>query len=125
MRHALRVLLAAAFLFCSSSAAIADEVGGVGTPVGLSVNTDDGDTYLGYHGRLILKNADGTLQEYRWGGISCGSRQLSEPQVITLQGALDNNKMRVQPLYQLGQGDARCLVGFTIVPKSALKLVFP
>jgi hypothetical protein len=108
-----------------SSVAIADEVGAIGTPVSLSVNTDDGDTYLNHHGQLLLKNAQGTLDQYRWGGASCQTRLLSEAQVATLQGALNNNKMRLQPLYQLGQADLRCLVGFTIVPKSAVKLVFP
>jgi hypothetical protein len=76
MRHALRVLLAGALLVCSSTAAIADDViGEVGTPVGLSVNSDDSDTYyLMYHGQLFLKQADGTVQVYRWGGVSCGTR---------------------------------------------------
>lgn len=124
MRHALRAFLAGALLVCSSSAAIADDIGEVGTPIGLSVNTDDGDTYLAYHGSLVLKQADGTLQTYRWGGVACGTRLLSEAQVANLQDALNNNKMRVQPLYQIGQNN-RCLVGFTIVPKSAVKLVLP
>jgi hypothetical protein len=126
MRHALRVLFAAALLACSSTLAIADVIGEVGTPVGLTVHTDDSDTYyLMFHGQLFLKQADGTVQAYRWGGVSCGTRLLDEAQIATVQGALDNNKMRLQPIYQVGQGDSRCLVGFTIVPKSAVKLVIP
>lgn len=125
MRHALRALLATALLACSTSPAIADEIGEVGTPVGLSVNTLSADTYLQYHGRFFLKAADGTLVEYRWGGTSCGTRVLTDAQVAALQAALGNNKMRIQVLHQIGQGDAKCVVGFTVAPKSAVKLVLP
>jgi hypothetical protein len=125
MRHTLRVLLAAALLACANSPAIADEIGEVGTPVGLSLNTQSADTFLEYHGRLFLKAADGTIVEYRWGGVSCGTRVLSDAQFAALQAALGNNKMRIQVLHQIGQGNVKCVVGFTVAPKSAVKLVFP
>ncbi len=125
MRHTLRILVTGALLACSSTAAVADDVGVVGTPVGLSVNTPVGDTFLQYHGRLFVKAVDGTVLEYRWGGSSCGSRVLTDAQVAALQAALNNNKMRIQVLTQDGQGLSKCVVGFTAAPKSAVKLVFP
>ncbi len=125
MRLTLRALLAAAVLACSTTPALADDIGAVVTPIGLQVNTVPGDTYLIYHGRLFAKAADGTVEEYRWGGSACGSRVLTEPQVAALQAALNNNKMRIQILHQIGQGDSKCIVGFTVVPKSAVKLVLP
>lgn len=125
MRHALPVLLAGALLVCSTSAANADDVTAVGTPVGLQITTQSADTNLQYNGRLFVKDADGTVGEYRWGGVSCGTRVLNDAQIAALQSALDNNKMRVQLLTQIGQGDAKCIVGATIVTKSAVKLVVP
>jgi hypothetical protein len=50
---------------------------------------------------------------------------LTDAQVAALQAAVDNNKMRLQLLTQTGQGNAQCVVGFTILPKSAVKLVLP
>jgi hypothetical protein len=125
MRIALRVLLAGAFLACSSSAAIADDVTAVGTPIGLQITTLLADTNLQFHGRLFVKAADGTVGEYRWGGTSCGTRVLTDAQIAVLQNALDNNKMRVQLLTQDGQGISKCVVGVTVMPKSAVKLVAP
>ena len=72
-----------------------------------------------------MKTADGALDEYHWGGVSCGTRVLNDAQVAALQATLNNNKMRLQILSQIGQGDIKCVVGFTAVPKSAVKLVFP
>ena len=125
MHRTLGAVLAAFLLVCSSTPALADDVSAVVTPIGLQVNTLPGDTFLIYHGRLFVKTAEGALDEYRWGGTACGSRVLTEPQVAALQAALDNNKMRLQILYQIGQGDSKCVVGFTAMPKSAVKLVLP
>lgn len=125
MHRMLGAFLAAFLLVCSITPALADDVGAIVTPIGLQVNTLPGDTYLQFHGRLFVKTAEGTLDEYRWGGVSCGSRVLTEPQVAALQATLNNNKMRLQILSQIGQGDLKCVVGFTAVPKSAVKLVLP
>lgn len=125
MSYTFRTLLAAITLVAWTGIATADDVGGTGTLVGLQINTSASDTYLQYHGRGFVKNVSGGLDEYRWGGTSCGSRTLTEPQMAALQAALDNPKVRVQPLYQNGQGQSLCLVGVTLVPKAALKLVLP
>jgi hypothetical protein len=125
VRDAIRVSLIAAAVLCSFVVAWADDVGEFGTPAALQVNTASADTYLQYHGRLFVKATDGTLDEYRWGGTSCGSRVLNDDQIAVLQRAVDNNKMRIKPLTQDGQGSAVCVVGFTLAPKSALKLGLP
>ncbi len=125
MPRTLGILLAGLLLACSSSAALADDVSAVVTPVGLQITTQSADTNLQFYGRLFVKAADGTLGEYRWGGVSCGTRVLTEPQVAALQAALNNNKMRLQLLTQIGQGNAVCVVGFTMMAKSAVKLVVP
>lgn len=75
--------------------------------------------------RVFVRVSGNQLDEYRWGGTSCGSRVLTEPQIAALQQALGNKRVRIQPLSQDGQGQTICLVGFTIVPKPDLALVLP
>jgi hypothetical protein len=111
-------------IFCAGPAS-ADDIGGVGPVAALQINTTSADTYLSYHGRAFVKNSVGGLDEYRWGGVSCGSRVLTDAQVAALQGALDNKRMRIEPISQAGQGPAICLVGFNLVLKQYLKLVIP
>ena len=123
MRRTIRLLTCFALMSCAGAAS-ADDTGLVGSVVGLAVNTTSADTYLQYHGRMFVKNVNNTLDEYRWGGTSCGSRVLTEEHVATLQRALNHKKMTIEPLSQTGQGDAKCLVGFTMVEKKNLKL-FP
>jgi hypothetical protein len=55
------------------------------------------------------------LAEYRWGGTSCGSRTLPDSHVAMLQRALERQGTIVQPRFQIGQGDLKCLVGFNLV----------
>lgn len=54
--------------------------------------------------------------------MSCGTRVLTEAQLAALQAAQNNKKMTIKPTSQIGQGDAKCLVGFTLVEKKNLKL---
>jgi hypothetical protein len=122
--RAVRSLLGVTALFFTVSVATADDVGTFGTLVGLQINTAVGDTFLQYHGRMFVSGESG-LQEYRWGGTSCGSRILTEAQVAALQRALDNKLMRIRPVTQTGQAQALCVVGFTLVPKKNLKLQIP
>jgi hypothetical protein len=107
-----------------ATATRADDVGLVGSIAGLDRNTPSADLYLQYHGRLFVLNSGGTLDEYRWGGTSCGSRVLSDAEFAALQAAHNNKKMTIQPRSQDGQGDANCLVGFMLVEKKKLTL-FP
>jgi len=104
---------------------VADDIGTVGRVASLQINTTSADIYLQFHGRLFVKNANGALDEYRWGGTSCGTRLLTEDQVAALQRAYDNKRMQIEPISQPGQGNTLCLVGFTLVQKADLKLFTP
>jgi hypothetical protein len=126
MRHMVcGFIVSSVVLLVAATAPAQDVIGPLGTPAGLQVNTASADTYLTFHGRLYVQNADKTLAEYRWGGASCGSRVLNDAQVASLQAAVDNKKMRIEPIYQLGQADIQCVVGFSLVPKQNLKLGIP
>lgn len=95
------------------SALAADELGKSGVAASLEILTPSADTYLQYHGRLILQVGE-VSEEYRWGGTSCGSRTISDDMVRSLVVAVSASKDGViTPRFQLGQGDVRCLVGFT------------
>ncbi|QYJ80051.1 hypothetical protein [Shewanella acanthi] len=83
----------------------------------LEVNTKSADTYLQYHGKALTKVGTGVYEEYRWGGTSCGLRVLAAEEVLMLQGALDNPNVKVAMRYQDGQGQSKCIVGFSLVRK--------
>ena len=125
MRGATRSLLALAAVVSLVGSAHADEIGAAGTVASVQVNTAVADTYLSFHGQMMVKNSAGVLDLYRWGGTTCGSRVLTEPQVAALHRALGDKKTRVEPRHQIGQGDFRCLVGFHLVAKSFAKDILP
>lgn len=123
-RSLIGLLTTCAVLVHGAALVRADDDGSRGTLVALSTNTQSADLFLQYHGQMFVKNADGVLDEYRWGGTSCGSRTLTEAELAMLQRALERKNMTIEPRSQTGQGDTRCLVGFTLVEKKNLKL-FP
>lgn len=100
-----------------STALAADETGTAGSVSVVEINTPSADAYLQYHGRLTLQNGKAKFTEYRWGGTSCGTRILSTEMVEVLVEASRNNAIVVTPRFQVGQGDAKCLVGFSVTPK--------
>jgi len=107
----------AAFLIASLAipalAIAADYTGIAGTAIELEVNHSTADTYLQYHGRVLI--TDGTrTNEYRWGGTSCSNKVLPEDVVTMLQRAMESGTTIV-PRYQAGQGTNKCLVGFKLV----------
>lgn len=108
--------LTAAILFAATvaipSLAAADLTGQGGTVIELEVNHSTADTYLQYHGRVVI-SGEGRTSEYRWGGTSCSNKTLPEGQVTMLQRALESGTT-VVPRYLWGQGSNRCLVGFAI-----------
>ena len=125
MHPTLRFLILFSVLILHAGVARADTAGAIGPVAGLQVNTTSADTYLQFHGRVFVKNPNGALDEYRWGGASCGSKTLTEAQVGALRSALEDKRIVIEPLHLPGQGMIICLVGFTVAPKSSVKLVFP
>jgi hypothetical protein len=124
MRHKIGILGFFSVLVLFAGTARADDAGLRGSIVSLELNTNSADTYLQYHGRMVVKNSDGVLDEYRWGGASCGARTLTESQFLALQAAANKKSMFIDPRYQLGQADIKCVVGFNLIEKKNLKL-FP
>jgi hypothetical protein len=104
-------IVALSLIVAPSIASAADEDGTAGLAYDLQVLTASADTHLQYHGRLIL--LVGTAQvEYRWGGSSCGSRTMSEDNIRLMKEAIREG-LTVTPRFQAGQGDSKCLVGFS------------
>jgi hypothetical protein len=97
-------------LLVAPAIASADEDAAQGVAWDLEVLTTSADTYLTYHGRLVVMVA-ATPVEYRWGGASCGSRTMSVDNVRLLTEAVREGLL-ITPRFQIGQGDAKCLVGF-------------
>jgi hypothetical protein len=116
-----RPLAAFASLFLVAVAvpatAFADESGTAGSVSLVDVNTPSADTYLEYHGRVVVLSGKTTKTEYRWGGTSCGTRVVPADMVEVLVEASRNDTVVVTPSFQVGQGDAKCLVGFTVNKK--------
>ena len=104
-------------LLAMPATALADETGSAGSVSKVEVNTPSADTYLQYHGRVIILTGKSTKTEYRWGGTSCGTKTVPAEMVQTLVEASRNTDLVVTPLFQLGQGDLKCLVGFTVNKK--------
>jgi hypothetical protein len=112
---------ASLFLIAAAVPAIvyADDTGTAGYVDKVDINTPSADAYLQFHGRVIVASGKGGANkvEYRWGGTSCGTRTMPEELVqILVQSSRDSNIV-VTPRFQLGQGDAKCLVGFSMQDK--------
>ena len=107
-----RLLATVVALLAIPTLAYADALGAVGKVRVLEVNTTSAETYLQYHGRIVVADLKAQT-EYRWGGTSCGTRTLDAGDVATLQSVLATG-LRVQPRYQNGQGDVKCMVGFLV-----------
>lgn len=108
------------FLIAVAVPAIAlatDETGTAGSVDTVEINTPSADTYLQYHGRVVVKSGKANKTEYRWGGTSCGSRTVDADLVQVLVQASRNDNIVVTPRFQIGQGDMKCLVGFSVKEK--------
>ncbi len=100
----------------SSTAFAADSTGAAGTLDSVEINNPTADTYLQYHGRVVINSA-GKLTEYRWGGTSCSTKVMSESVVALLWDAFYNRgTTTITPRFQAGQGTNKCLVGFSLAP---------
>lgn len=97
-----------------STAAAADSTGQKGSIETLEINHTTSDTYLQYHGRIVVKTGKTTTTEYRWGGSSCSNKALPAELVQMLWEAFRARKStQITPRFQAGQGSNKCLVGFT------------
>ncbi len=109
------VVLATLFsLALPTTALAADELGSRGSLEVVEINHSTADTYVQYHGRVVIRTGKKT-QEYRWGGTSCANKGLPENLVAALLDAFSNRKVtQVTPRFKDGAGSTRCLVGFSV-----------
>ena len=104
-------------LAAPSEALAADQTGSTGAVLRVELNTPSADTYLQYHGKVVIRSGK-TNTEYRWGGTSCGSRVLADDHIdLLVQAARDNDKVTLTPRFQTGQAGAKCIVGFSLMKK--------
>jgi hypothetical protein len=68
----------------------------------VDILTTSAGSYLANNGLALVKNSTEGLYEYRWGGVACGTRVLTDAEVAALQAALNTKNMFVRPAYQLG-----------------------
>jgi hypothetical protein len=106
--------LALALALPASVLASGDQAGAEGRAKTIEVYTPSADTYLQYHGRIVIA-AGKTSTEYRWGGTSCGTRTMTPEMVALLVDAVRNQDATlITPTFQNGQGSSKCLVGFAL-----------
>ena len=109
------ILALAAFTALSlpATAFAADSTGQKGFIQSIEINHSTSDTYLQYHGRIVVKTGSSTA-EYRWGGTSCSSKTLPSELISILWDAFHSRKAtNITPRFQDGQGSNKCLVGFS------------
>ena len=70
-----------------ATALAADSTGTSGTLESVEINHSTADTYLQYHGRIVIEGG-GRMTEYRWGGTSCSNKTLPLELVAMLWDAL-------------------------------------
>ncbi len=97
--------------------AYADTEGRSGRVNRLRINTQGSEEHASYQGAIILRVVgSGELVEYRWGGSSCPGQKLNEHQQQLLATALiERSRIKVKPMFTMGEGGTRCLVGFELI----------
>lgn len=114
MKRTLVALATLVVLALPTTASASDSTGQKGSIETLELNHSTSDTYLQYHGRIIVKTGKTTTTEYRWGGTSCSNKSLPTELVSLLWEAFRHRKSTsITPRFQSGQGSNKCLVGFT------------
>lgn len=116
LRLACAVAMCAAVLL-PARAALADEEGGAGRLVSLTINTQGSDKYASFHGSLGVRNKAGQRDVYFWGGSTCPAQKLDANEVALLAGALESRKTSIRPVYRTGESarGTRCLVAFELL----------
>ncbi|MFV8755351.1 hypothetical protein ACNOYE_32780 [Nannocystaceae bacterium ST9] len=114
IKRSLVALATLAVLSLPTTAFAADSTGQKGSIETLEINHSTSDTYLQYHGRIVIKTGKSTTTEYRWGGTSCSNKTLPSEIIDLLWEAFRTRKStQITPRFQSGQGSNKCLVGFT------------
>lgn len=112
MKIVYRVLLGAAALMGAGSA-LADNIGAYGTAAQVAVIGPQSDEYSMARGRLVIDEGQQYYREYQWGGTACNGKNMSEVDVANLLTALrERRDQTVTPLWKVGAGGARCLIGY-------------
>jgi hypothetical protein len=96
----------------------ADVQAATGRLVGLLVIEPTSTQYAQYHGSITVGDSIGGFATYHWGGSFCPGKDLPEASVASLQRALDNPRVVVQPFTLNGQGGALCVVGVRYILRS-------
>lgn len=111
----------------ASSVAYADTAGSWGRVVSVRETAQGSDDYGRFRGELEIQGErdgkkPGPTETYLWGGSKCPGRDLSDRQVDQLHNALgQRGTLRILPYHKAGQGGAKCLVGFDIRAREAVK----
>jgi len=103
----------------SFSALAEDAKGYFGQVLLVEANGQSSDTYLNRHG-MIMVDAQGVVEEYRWGGLSCGTKILTAEDVTRLTNAIDSKSVLVQVYSKPGQGQVNCIVGYRMAAKGVV-----
>jgi len=88
----------------------ADVQAATGRLVALLVVESTSDTYPLYHGQITVGDSIGGFATYHWGGSFCPGQTIPTTSVASLQRALDNPRIVVQPFTKNGQGGNLCVV---------------
>lgn len=115
--RALTVLFALAFTAVPVADAAADSTGAAGRVVELRVNGSGSDDYGKFRGSVKIRTPGkkGRTTEYKWGGTTCPSKDLTPEQVAILADAFARRaNTHVLPRTKNGQGGAKCLVAFDL-----------
>lgn len=111
-----KLALAALLTTIPCTAFALDYRGDAGVIREIEINEATADSFLQYHGRLVIdvQVNDRTIAvDYKWGGTSCSNKTLTEAKVALLERAMANGAI-VEPKFQSGQGSNKCVVGFVI-----------
>ncbi|MBL4686525.1 MAG: hypothetical protein JKY37_18160 [Nannocystaceae bacterium] len=113
-----RTFVAAAALAVGLSAAPsqADEGGTRGRIVKLQINTPGSEHHASFHGAITLRQGNGALRRYHWGGSACPGQKLSDSQIAMLaQAHFNRGRTWLAPFFVASEGgDKNCLVAFEL-----------
>ncbi len=113
-----RLCLTTGLAFALATPSRADTVQFVAPIVALRINSNTSDEFAVFKGFIKVGDSIGGYALYKWGGVHCSGKELTEAQVAALQAAMNNPRMLIEPRTKDGQGSTQCLVAFTFVLRS-------